>query len=517
MNATIRALAVTVAVLSVLGLAEVAVGVELYVTGESAVVSAIDPDAHTVTPVATVSFPDAPWPPDIAASAIAATCDGTIYLARVAYHTLSSTIGGFPLIPTIAFGEGRDGFLYVGEHAALLRVDPANGSMTEVGTGSSDYLGDLASDPATGELYGVTADGLVRVSKLDGSQTIVGPRFYDLGLAFTADGRLWANPCSHGPALGNNLCEVDKETGSATFVMDLAALSPDTATTFDLASQTSCDDANPCTDDVCTPLGLCQHVDNAAPCEDGNSCTGASVCALGACPTGATLPDGTGCTGDGMCYQATAGTCAAGVCESTPTAAGTPCSDEGLPCTVDECDGSGTCAHGEAPRVCLAAGKATLSIGNSYDDPKDKFALKLSNAPATAAADFGDPTAKDVYAACIYANASLVLQTHAAPSGRCDGKLCWQASKTGFKFKSKSGGGTGITGVTLNGSTKPATKLAMKGKGANLADPALPFAQPVVAQIVNARTGQCFAADFSNPNGIKKNSLEGFKATARVP
>ena len=54
-----------------------------------------------------------------------------------------------------------------------------------------------------------------------------------------------------------------------------------------------CDDANPCTDDVCdTTLG-CLHAPNSAPCSDGASCTTADACQAGACIGG---PPATGCT-----------------------------------------------------------------------------------------------------------------------------------------------------------------------------------------------------------------------------
>ena len=43
-----------------------------------------------------------------------------------------------------------------------------------------------------------------------------------------------------------------------------------------------CDDANPCTDDLCID-SVCQHVFNNLPCDDGDACTMDDTCAWGTC------------------------------------------------------------------------------------------------------------------------------------------------------------------------------------------------------------------------------------------
>jgi hypothetical protein len=54
-----------------------------------------------------------------------------------------------------------------------------------------------------------------------------------------------------------------------------------------------CDDANPCTDDICDPTLGCRHFNNSGSCTDGNSCTTNDVCSQGACVGG---PPAAGCT-----------------------------------------------------------------------------------------------------------------------------------------------------------------------------------------------------------------------------
>ena len=62
-------------------------------------------------------------------------------------------------------------------------------------------------------------------------------------------------------------------------------------------SAADCDDANPCTDDACTPEG-CRNTGNDDGCDDGSFCNGLDRCADGAC-VGAGDP----CTGPTSCDE----------------------------------------------------------------------------------------------------------------------------------------------------------------------------------------------------------------------
>jgi hypothetical protein len=94
-----------------------------------------------------------------------------------------------------------------------------------------------------------------------------------------------------------------------------------------------CDDANPCTSEVCDPLNGCQYTMLTGPCDDGNACTGAGECVNGAClaaptPTALGCSDGDACNGLETCDPA-GGTCLPGT---------TPFCDDGDVCTTDACD-----------------------------------------------------------------------------------------------------------------------------------------------------------------------------------
>lgn len=143
----------------------------------------------------------------------------------------------------------------------------------------------------------------------------------------------------------------------------------------DLCADVNCNDANPCTQDVCEPDGSCTHpaavvvtlmqVDGDCaesvcegtelvstsdpgdtPIDDGNECTD-ETCSGGA-PQHPPVADGTSC-GDG-------GSCEAGLCVETGCTTDGDCVDGDL----DQCDGgecvdcddTGGC---EAPETCNLA------------------------------------------------------------------------------------------------------------------------------------------------------------------
>lgn len=210
------------------------------------------------------------------------------------------------------------------------------------------------------------------------------------------------------------------------------------------------------------------------------------------------------------------GDCCSAACQYET--AGSACADDGEFCTRDICDGAGACIHDGTPLdSCLVAPKGKLQIVDDDNDAKNKLNLQMQNAPGVSPEDFGSPTTSDPYHACIFGPDSLLMQAEVAPGGSCDGKPCWAETTTGFTYKDKSGSRDGITALKLKASAKPKTKIDAKGKGAGLNAPALPFPDAVMAQIVNAKTGQCFETYFLEPLAVKKNSSTHYDAKAAAP
>ncbi|PKN58857.1 MAG: hypothetical protein CVU56_03670 [Deltaproteobacteria bacterium HGW-Deltaproteobacteria-14] len=115
----------------------------------------------------------------------------------------------------------------------------------------------------------------------------------------------------------------------------------------------ACDDGNPCTDDYCDTAAGCTTVDNVLPCDDGDVCTVDDVCHAGLCAPGAANPLCCDVGDDAACDDAnpcTVDLCDGGLCANTPL----DC-DDGFGCTADRCD-AGTCVSapwGPAPDAPL--------------------------------------------------------------------------------------------------------------------------------------------------------------------
>jgi hypothetical protein len=218
----------------------------------------------------------------------------------------------------------------------------------------------------------------------------------------------------------------------------------------------ACNDGNPCTDDTCAPASGCVFTANTVPCNDGNACT----------------------TGDA---------CMGGTCTGTPL---------GCP-TCERCDpGTGSCASG--PRTtCAGPGgsvRSTLRLRKAPLAASDALVWKWRLAGS--AADFGNPLLSDDYALCLYDGAdALALRTDAPAGATCGATSCWRAKAAGsFLYRDPSGTPTGLAKLLLKTKAGAGTKVAVKGRGANLAMPSpASVSTPVRAQLQTS-TGACWEA-----------------------
>jgi cysteine-rich repeat protein len=95
-----------------------------------------------------------------------------------------------------------------------------------------------------------------------------------------------------------------------------------------------CDDGNLSDGDCCS--SSCTPGPDGIACDDHLFCNGADTCVGGACAvhTGDPCVGGTEC--DNVCNE---------VNDNCALPAGTACADDGNPCTIDRCDGAGSCVH----------------------------------------------------------------------------------------------------------------------------------------------------------------------------
>ncbi|MEC9071530.1 MAG: hypothetical protein VX938_04085, partial [Myxococcota bacterium] len=175
-----------------------------------------------------------------------------------------------------------------------------------------------------------------------------------------------------------------------------------------------CIDGDPCTLDACSPEQGCVFppMPDGTPCDDSDPCTTQDACLGGTC-TGAdqSCDDGIPCTID-LCQQGGCtnlpppGTCATAagcvdvgghpedqpclVCASTNllqpdlTLNGSPCPDDGAPCTLDQCD-AGVCVHPLSPDACQDANGGCIAIGEQVAP-----CLECLGGGATGPASVGD-------------------------------------------------------------------------------------------------------------------------------
>ena len=152
--------------------------------------------------------------------------------------------------------------------------------------------------------------------------------------------------------------------GSATFNLPPALVaSPLIQPCALCASNTECDDGNPCTDDLCIPATGCSNTANTNPCDDGNACTTGDICANSVCagPTPVVCNDGNACTDD-SCDPQTG-------CKATPNTApcddGDPCTENDI-CTASSCSGTLiNCNDGNPCTDNVCVGGACQSFDNS--------------------------------------------------------------------------------------------------------------------------------------------------------
>ncbi|HVU05045.1 MAG TPA: MYXO-CTERM sorting domain-containing protein [Polyangiaceae bacterium] len=188
---------------------------------------------------------------------------------------------------------------------------------------------------------------------------------YGTGQGCSSDG----NPCTVDHCNGSGTCIHTAGNAGASCTDDG---NPCTADQCD-GSSTSCQhpagnagascssDGDPCTLDQCNGSSTsCQHPggNNGASCNDGNLCTQVDSCSGGSCVGGSPKS----CPAIDECH--TAGSCdpATGICSTPAKADGTGCTDDGNPCTLDQCVG-GVCSHpaGNAGAACTDDGNACTS------------------------------------------------------------------------------------------------------------------------------------------------------------
>jgi concanavalin A-like lectin/glucanase superfamily protein/slime mold repeat-containing protein len=162
--------------------------------------------------------------------------------------------------------------------------------------------------------------------------------------------------------------------------------------------QETCDDADPCTTDVCISPDGCQHIpaNDGGACNDGNGCTIDDICTSGVCGGTSTCDDHNACTGTDQCV--------ANVCQNPYTPTPGCCTrdadcDDSDPGTDDACT-AGTCSNVSllctSPADCDDGDSCTTDTCNTgnvsalnFDGSNDYVTMGAASGPgALGAVDF---------------------------------------------------------------------------------------------------------------------------------
>jgi len=294
------------------------------------------------------------------------------------------------------------------------------------------------------------------------------------------------------------------------------------------------------TDTVCAPCGAetyCNGI-NCSSCTACNSactssqyevtaCTATTNRTCGACDASCATcdgPTGTDCTSCSGGTVLSGGACvtptATGTTTHTPTVTGTPtetptatatetatATDTATPTETPSSTATATAPPTSTPTAtpetcaptprsgCTAAAKGLVKIKNNGDPARSVFLWKWRG--TLSAAELGDPVSGGTgYFVCAYDDGVPAL------AARVDGGTSWSATASGFKYADTATNPDGIFKVILKSGTGNA-KILVKGKGANLAPPAVPLADltAVTVQLVKtaAGGGECWEAVFSAP------------------
>jgi len=141
-----------------------------------------------------------------------------------------------------------------------------------------------------------------------------------------------ANICTQDNCVGAAGCQNVAKAGPCDLDGDPCSADACKGEKCAAGPQKACDDGNACTFDLCA-AGACQHKPQGlSACDDGNLCTAGDKCTAGVCQPGGPVScqDGNPCTDD-VCFPAT------GKCLHANAAAGVPCSDGNLCTNPDTC------------------------------------------------------------------------------------------------------------------------------------------------------------------------------------
>jgi Tol biopolymer transport system component len=269
-----------------------------------------------------------------------------------------------------------------------------------------------------------------------------------------------------------------------------------------------------------TPAATCDPL--AADCPEGSFCNDTTArCTLLApatCTEGAPCPEGAECVDQVVTVAtSTSDRDEDGVPDDQddcPDVANPSQQDSDHDGVGDACDVAAGCAVD--PRAdCRMAGpnQSDLAIRHGADERRDLVTWRWRSGAASPHTAFGDPTASDGYALCVYQGSvpQVAFGTEVAPGGLCEGSLrqrrasqpCWTANRSGFRYENLAATPLGLSRILLKSSGASRATIRVRGEGVNLPSVQLPLTTPILVQL-QASNGECWQARFGGA-GVRRN------------
>ncbi len=163
--------------------------------------------------------------------------------------------------------------------------------------------------------------------------------------------------------------------------------------------------------------------------------------------------------------------------------------------------------------TCIGPKWGGLLVRDYGNDARDRIVWQFVRGQDNDPADFGNPTAGDGYALCLYDDGNLAMELQVAPS-----TTLWRPHAQGFNFDDDEGSGDGVTSIRLRSGrgSEPRSRIVFQGKGSNLPLPAPVsgtrlFNQTAALTVqLHQTSGDCFGSSYS-PSETRRHTGNLFR------
>ena len=169
-------------------------------------------------------------------------------------------------------------------------------------------------------------------------------------------------------------------------------------------------------------------------------------------------------------------------------------------------------------RLPTASSRGRLKVKRKGGGRSQLLSWKWNKGQATDASAFGDPLTATSYEFCLGDAAGVALMVATIPAdATCGATPCWRSVASGYEFSSRAGtsGNDGIIHVVLQAGEEGAARIAVKGKGTQLALPRPPLTVPLAVRL-RASNGECWGAAVTDA-GVVKNKPRIFVGKTGAP